>query len=97
MKDYKLTPHESELFWSKVDKTDTCWNWTRSVTKHGGYGQFFVRSKIKINYMAHRLAYTLLRGPIPAGMQLDHMCHNRRCVNPAHLRAVDHKGNAENH
>lgn len=43
--------------------------------------------------MAHRVAYELLIGPIPAGMTLDHLCRNRLCVNPVHLEAVTNRVN----
>lgn len=59
----------------------------------GGYGA------LNINNMprpAHRISYEIANGPIPEGMQLDHICHTRMCVNPDHLRPVDHKRNQEN-
>ena len=43
--------------------------------------------------IAHRLTYQWAKGPIPAGMELDHLCRNRRCVNPAHLEPVTHREN----
>lgn len=79
-----------QRFWPKVDKTSTCWLWTGALTlasnKHvGGYGRFRVGAQMR---RAHRYAYELLVGPIPAGLDLDHLCNNRRCVNPAHLEPV---------
>lgn len=44
--------------------------------------------------MAHRAVYEHLRGPIPVGLELDHLCRNTRCVNPAHLEPVTHRENA---
>lgn len=82
----------SERFWSKVDKTSDpngCWLWTAYIDV-GGYGKFDGRA------LAHRYAYTDLRGEIPHGLQLDHTCHNRSCVNPSHLRTATNKQNAEN-
>lgn len=49
-----------------------------------------------VEKLAHRYAYELLVGAIPDGMQIDHICHNRACVNPGHLRPVTRKQNMEN-
>jgi hypothetical protein len=73
-----------DTFTSKVDKTDTCWNWIAATTKTG-YGQIFYKGK---NWKAHRLSYTLTKGEIPEGLVLDHLCRNRLCVNPDHLEPV---------
>lgn len=73
-----------ERFWTKVNKTDTCWLWTAAVNAYG-YG--YVRTTTGVR-VAHRVAYELLVGQIPDGLQLDHLCRNRACVNPAHLEPV---------
>lgn len=56
-----------------------CWLWKGATAC--GYGYFRHRP-------AHRFAYELYRGPIPEGLQLDHLCRVRSCVNPSHLEAV---------
>ena len=72
-------------FWSNVDKSGECWLWTRCLA--GGYGQLdFMGKRTK----AHRVAWELTRGPIPAGVGphgtcVLHRCDTRACVNPAHL------------
>jgi len=66
-------------FWSKVEFTDTCWLW-QAGTNTNGYGTFSLCSGHPV--YAHRLAFMLLIGPIPAGLELDHLCRVRRCVNP---------------
>lgn len=74
--------HE-DLFWAKVKKTATCWFWLGS--KNNGYGRL---NHGKKSYAAHRVSYELANGPVPDGLQIDHMCMIRSCVNPDHLRAI---------
>lgn len=62
-----------------------CWLWQRSI-KSNGYGQMGVPGA-GMRY-AHRISYQTFRGPIPDGLQIDHLCRVRRCVNPDHLEAV---------
>jgi hypothetical protein len=73
-----------------VRKTETCWIWDggRAGT---GYGLFHSESGKTVP--AHRYAYELLRGAIPAGLELDHLCRVRDCVNPDHLELVTHAEN----
>src|SRR5687768_15914191 len=73
----------TERFWSKVNKRGAggCWLWAGS-TGRGGYGQYFYDGRMR---KPHRIAYELLVGPIPEGLQLDHLCSVRTCVNPTHL------------
>ena len=85
-------------FWERVNRTDDpneCWEWAHSCTK-AGYGKFAISRKHTgipgepISYYAHRAAYSLHHGALaPAGLVLDHLCHNPRCCNPHHLEAVD--------
>jgi hypothetical protein len=84
-----------QRFWMKVDRRadDGCWSWTGALDRTG-YGRFYNGDTV---VAAHRFAYELLVGPIPAGFDADHMCHNtdrscpgghcvhRRCCNPAHV------------
>lgn len=77
---------------SKVDKNgpNGCWLWTASI-KAEGYGQ--VRRPDGRTGYAHRVVYELLVGPIPEGLELDHLCRVRACVNPEHLEPVTHEEN----
>ena len=86
-------PLEQSL-WSKVQKTDTCWLWTGCCSK-AGYGVLSSGGKKGKIVLAHRLVYTLLAGPIPDGMELDHCCNNPRCVRPdkEHVRPMTHRDN----
>ena len=67
-----------------VDFKTDCWLWTAS-TVTGGYGRFRYLGKLML---AHRAAYEMLIGPIPAGLVIDHLCRTRRCVNPSHMEPV---------
>jgi HNH endonuclease len=67
-----------------------CLLWDGAVDRHG-YGRtsaLFKEHSGAITRLAHRMAYTVAKGPIPAGMQLDHLCEVRLCVNPDHLEPV---------
>lgn len=76
----------SDRFWTKVNKTDTCWLWTAATTQRG-YGMFKLPGG-RASIPAHRFAYETLVGPIPAGFEIDHICRTRACVRPNHLQAV---------
>lgn len=84
----------SARFWPKVEKTDTCWNWTAFCNAYG-YGQFGLGGRGEGLILAHRYAWMEAHGTVPDS-PLDHICHNRRCVNPDHLRVVTSKQNSEN-
>ena len=77
----------AERFWEKAERSGgphACWPWTAFV--YEGYGRFTPRTGASAK--AHRVAYELTVGPIPAGLQIDHLCRNRACVNPAHMEVV---------
>lgn len=78
-------------FWSKVQKTDTCWLWSAAVRrKDDGYGAFWLDGR---HQPAHRVAYELVHGRLPPKVVLAHKCDNPRCVNPGHLFVTDQAGN----
>jgi len=74
-----------QRFWRKVAPADAldCWQWTAARDRHG-YGKFHSPETGE----AHRYAWLLLRGEIPEGLVLDHLCRNPGCVNPWHLEPV---------
>lgn len=67
-----------------IDETTGCWVWQRCLNAYG-YGQMRVGGKA---WLAHRYYYEQTCGPIPDGLELDHLCRNRACVNPDHLEPV---------
>lgn len=73
----------SERFWAKVDigAAGECWPWKGGISKNG-YGVFWLDGH---SVGAHRMAWELVNGPMPVGMQGNHHCDNRACCNPGHL------------
>ena len=85
-------PTKAERFWAKVNRSADaeCWLWL-GYTGRNGYGSFSESrhgGRPGRTRVAHRVAYELTAGPIPVGFEIDHLCRNRSCVNPAHLEAV---------
>ncbi len=88
------SPITRALFWSKVTIPEgglDCWAWTRTLSENG-YGRFRFKGKW---YRAHRFAYEQFNGPVPEGLQVRHLCHNRLCCNPAHLDVGTAQDNAQ--
>ena len=86
---------EIERFWAKVVGTEDptgCWTWTAGKLARG-YGQFACKGFPTKTVGAHRWSYRELVGPVPDGYELDHLCRNTACVNPAHLEPVTAKEN----
>lgn len=80
-----------ERFEASIRKTESgCWEWQKAEDKDG-YGLFKVGSRCdgtRKSERVHRWSYKQFRGPIPVGLQIDHLCRNRRCANPDHLDVV---------
>lgn len=87
---YLRTPEDR--FWANVEKSGDCWLWTGGKTggEWGRYGAFQVNGR---QTKTHRFAYELLVGPVPEGLELDHLCRVTLCCNPEHLEAVTHREN----
>ena len=75
-----------------AEDPDGCWLWEGGVKGSPGMPYGAVKYR-RVSYLAHRLAYELLIGPIPEGMQLDHLCRVRLCFNPRHLEPVTPREN----
>ena len=96
-----MTDRQARRFWANVDPSGMggryayngtpCHVWTGYCDRHG-YGRYCARHSRP--QLAHKLAYELLNGPVPQGLELDHVCRNRACV--LHVRAVTHRENMRN-
>jgi hypothetical protein len=79
-----------EKFWSRVNKTDTCWVWTAG--KSNKYGDYYFNGK---HFRVHRLVWESIHGPIPEKMVICHKCDNPPCCNPDHLFMGTQKDNVQ--
>src|SRR3990167_4220265 len=87
-----MTDSDLARFQSKTDRASSpCWQWLGN-TNSKGYGTMYT-SATRTTQLVHRLAYKHWKGPIPLGLELDHLCRNRQCANPDHLEAVTHATN----
>lgn len=77
---------------TRADDTGACILWVGARTKQG-YGNMRLGGRTGRNETAHRLAYEHWVGPVPDGLQLDHLCRHRSCVNPTHLEPVTRRVN----
>lgn len=79
---------------AKAKRETECWWWTGSERggrkKSGRYGQFTVEGRPAY---AHRYSYQVHNGEIPDNYEVDHVCQNRKCVNPHHLRLLPRRSN----
>lgn len=91
----ELTPKEARNFWAKirVSGAGQCWPWEGSLNA-GGYGYWGYRGRLR---RAHRVAWAVANGPLPADLTVDHTCKNRSCCNPGHLRLLTHAENSGDH
>lgn len=83
-------PASHDIFWGKaaVGAPEDCWPWQRSL--RDGYGVYWNGKK---NVAAHRFAYSIACGSLQDGLVIDHLCRNRACINPNHLRQVTNRQN----
>jgi hypothetical protein len=78
---FTIKSWDDERFWPKVERSDGCWQWVGHKTPRG-YGIIRIAGSTEL---AHRIAYALSEGGIPANLDVHHLCHNPGCVNPSHM------------
>lgn len=87
-------PVDEPRFWVWVEKGPGCWEWQGS-DNGVGYGRWNAGGKA---IAAHRASWAIAHGSdVPDGLFIDHICHNKKCVNPSHLRLASRKQNGENY
>lgn len=91
MRQHKVIPEHDHLrFLSKIRvETNGCWI-IGNPRAHGAYSHYYIN---KIQYQAHRVSFEIFNGSLKQGLVIDHVCMNRKCCNPEHLRQVDQRTN----
>lgn len=79
-----------ERFLKRVEVTSGCWIWKSSVDKRAGYARISDNGK---QWLVHKWVWEQMGFRVPDGFELDHLCRNRRCVNPFHVEPVTHREN----
>lgn len=82
----------AESFAARTERQGDCLIWT-GTKNAAGYGSIWVMGRM---VLTHRYSWERANGPIPEGMEIDHICHNRACASPGHLRAVSRSQNNSN-
>lgn len=83
LRERQVSPIE-DRFWSKVDRSGSCWIWTGSIDPTTGYGKLSKGRRLGPTH-AHRVSWEIHFGPIPKGLFVCHRCDNRPCVRPDHF------------
>jgi hypothetical protein len=98
MESHEMTRPAHIRVLARLDTTGDCWLWPGARTT-GGYGEVHVgyrkrgRDRMTIRRDVHVVMYEHAFGPVPTGLEIDHLCGNRACARPSHLEAVTHQEN----
>jgi hypothetical protein len=87
-----ITTHDYTRFMKYIDKSKGCWEWTGYTNRVYGHGCFTYQGT---QYSSYRFSYLLFNGPIEKGLVVRHMCNNRKCVNPDHLKIGTQQDNIQ--
>lgn len=85
------TPPIERFFRLTRINANSCWDWLGSQSN--GYGQFILQGRPKVRIAPYRFIWEWINGPMPDGLEPDHTCNNRNCVNPQHVEPVTHSEN----
>jgi hypothetical protein len=90
-----MNPQTQHYFWRRVVKTDSCWNWSGPVDQCGyGLGKVFIKTNNWITKRAHIISVLMVGRSIAKGLQCDHLCNNKGCVNPDHIKITTPRENS---